>query len=107
VAVPSTRLDLGRLRADTPGVAHRAHLNNAGSGLMPRPVLDAMTDYLRHESEIGGYEAAAEATGRLEGVYDSVARLIGAARDEIALAQHATKWRSMPWPPPSASATAS
>jgi cysteine desulfurase/selenocysteine lyase len=90
--VPETaaRLDLSRLRADTPGVAHRVHLNNAGSGLMPQPVLDVMTDYLRREGEIGGYEAAAEAAGRLEGIYDSIARLIGAERDEIALTENAT-----------------
>lgn len=36
-------LDLVRLRAETPGVVNRIHLNNAGAGLMPRPVLEAMT----------------------------------------------------------------
>ena len=46
---------------------------------MPRPVLDAMTGHLRREAEIGGYEAADEAAARLDGVYDSVARLIGRA----------------------------
>ena len=35
-------LDLARLRAETPGSAHRMHLNNAGAALMPQPVLDAM-----------------------------------------------------------------
>ena len=45
-------LDLDRLRAETPGVQHRAHLDNAGAALMPRPVLDAMTSYLRREAEI-------------------------------------------------------
>jgi hypothetical protein len=50
-------LDLERLRAETPGVAARVHLNNAGAGLMPAPVLDAMIRYLRREAEIGGYEA--------------------------------------------------
>ena len=45
---------------------------------MPRPVLDAMTGHLRREAEIGGYEAAAEAAEALDGVYASVARLIGA-----------------------------
>ena len=83
-------LDLDRLRADTPGVRHRVHLNNAGAGLMPRPVLDAMTGHLRREAEIGGYEAAAEAAEALDGVYASVARLIGAERDEIALTENAT-----------------
>ncbi|MET3845649.1 aminotransferase class V-fold PLP-dependent enzyme [Bradyrhizobium sp. OAE829] len=83
-------IDLERLRAETPGVVSRVHLNNAGAGLMPLPVLQAMTDYLRREAEIGGYEAAAEAAARLDGVYDSVAGLIGAARDEIALTENAT-----------------
>ena len=83
-------IDLARLRAATPGVGHRIHLNNAGAGLMPAPALDAMVGYLRREAEIGGYEAADEAAARLDGVYDSVARLIGAARDEIALTENAT-----------------
>ena len=83
-------LDIERLRAETPGVAARVHLNNAGAGLMPSPVLDAMIGYLRREAEIGGYETAAESARRLDGVYDSVAGLIGAARDEIALTENAT-----------------
>jgi selenocysteine lyase/cysteine desulfurase len=83
-------MDLARLRDDTPGVLHRTHLNNAGAGLMPRPVLQAMTSYLQREAEIGGYEAAGEGAARLDAVYDSVARLVGAARDEIALTENAT-----------------
>ncbi len=83
-------LDLERIRAETPGVLHRVHLNNAGAGLMPRPVLAAMVGYLQREAEIGGYEAAGEAAARLDGVYDSVARLVNAGRDEIALTENAT-----------------
>jgi selenocysteine lyase/cysteine desulfurase len=83
-------LDLARLRADTPGVSTRIHLNNAGAGLMPSPVLEAMIGHLRREAEIGGYEAAAESKARLDGVYDSVAGLVGAASDEIALVENAT-----------------
>lgn len=83
-------IEIAKLRAETPGVAHRIHLNNAGAGLMPQPVLDAMVGHLGREAEIGGYEAAAEAAPRLDGVYDSVARLLGAERDEIALAENAT-----------------
>jgi cysteine desulfurase / selenocysteine lyase len=83
-------MDVERLRAETPGVPHRVHLNNAGASLMPRPVLEAMTGYLQREAEIGGYEAAAEAASRLDGVYDSIARLIGARRDEIAITENAT-----------------
>ncbi|CAM5775675.1 cysteine desulfurase [Labrys miyagiensis] len=81
---------LERLRADTPGIANRIHLNNAGAALMPRPVIEAMKDYLTREGDIGGYEAAGEAAARLDGVYDSVARLINARRDEIALMENAT-----------------
>jgi selenocysteine lyase/cysteine desulfurase len=81
---------LEHLRADTPGVAHRRHLNNAGSSLPPRPVLDAVTDYLRLESEIGGYEAADAERERIDAVYDAVARLVGARPDEIGLVENAT-----------------
>src|SRR4051812_48286725 len=83
-------LDIQRLRAETPGATSRVHLNNAGAGLMPAAVLDAMIGYLSREAEIGGYEAADEAVASLDGVYDSVARLIGASRDEIALTENAT-----------------
>lgn len=83
-------IDVAKVRSETPGVRHRVHLNNAGAGLMPQPVLDAMLRYLTREAEIGGYEAAAEAAEALDGVYDSVARLLGAGRDEIALTENAT-----------------
>lgn len=69
---------------------------------MPLPVLDAMTTYLRREAEIGGYEAGFEASAELDAAYDSVARLIGARREEIALTENATvAWQmafySLPW----------
>ena len=57
---------------------------------MPQPVLDAMIGYLQREATIGGYETAGEAAQRLDGVYDSVARLISGRRDEIALTENAT-----------------
>lgn len=83
-------LALDRLRAETPGIANRIHLNNAGAALMPAPVVDAVTSYLRREAEIGGYEAAEESAARLDSIYDSLARLVGGARDEIALTENAT-----------------
>ena len=39
-------IDLARVRADTPGVEHVAHLNNAGAALMPQPLLDAQLNPL-------------------------------------------------------------
>ena len=46
---------LERWRADTPGAAHRIHLNNAGASLMPRPVSGAITGHIAREVELGGY----------------------------------------------------
>jgi selenocysteine lyase/cysteine desulfurase len=84
-------IDLERARADTPGCTHVAHLNNAGSSLPPAPVLETVLSHLRRESEIGGYEAEDEAADRLDGAYDSIARLIGCARDEVAVIENATR----------------
>lgn len=79
------------LRAVTPGCAHVVHFNHAGSSLPPQPVLDAVIDHLRLEAEIGGYEAHDAAEARIEAVYDSIARLLNAHRDEIALVENATR----------------
>jgi cysteine desulfurase/selenocysteine lyase len=84
-------IDLERVRADTPGVAHVAHLNNAGSALPPRQVHDAVVDHLQREAEIGGYEAARERKDRWERTYDALARLLNAERDEIAVIENATR----------------
>ncbi len=87
----TTTLDVAALRADTPGVANVLHLNNAGMALPPRPVLDAVVGYLAREAAIGGMEAMVEATDRIADVYDAVAALIGAQRDEIAFMDSATR----------------
>jgi cysteine desulfurase / selenocysteine lyase len=84
-------LDVARARAETPGVEHVAHLNNAGAALAPAPVLDAVIGHLRREAEIGGYEAAAERREQIEHTYDVIARLIGARRDEVAIVENATR----------------
>lgn len=84
-------LDIDRLRADTPGVQHRIHLNNAGASLMPRPVLEAAQQHLQLESEIGGYEAAALAREASIGFYESVAQLLHAKPGQIAWSGSATQ----------------
>jgi selenocysteine lyase/cysteine desulfurase len=47
--------------------------------------------HLAREAAIGGVEAAAEAADRIADVYDAVATLIGARRDEIAFVESATR----------------
>lgn len=84
-------LDVPWLRSDTPGVANVLHFNNAGAALPPRPVLDAVTQHLAREAEIGAMEAMAEAADRGHEFYDAIARLIGAQPDEIAFAESATR----------------
>lgn len=83
-------IDLDRIRADTPAASRLAYLHNAGAALMPSPVVAAMKGHIDLESEIGGYAAADLEPDRLEAVYGSVARLLNAATDEIALVENAT-----------------
>ncbi|WP_427135124.1 aminotransferase class V-fold PLP-dependent enzyme [Pseudarthrobacter sp. S9] len=84
-------IDVEAVRSETRGVRRVVHLNNAGSALVPRPVMDTVVAHLRREEEIGGYEAAEEAADRLENVYSSVARLVGAEPKEIALAENGSR----------------
>ena len=87
----SPDLDLARVRADTPGCENVAHLNNAGAALMPRPVIDAVQEHIAREAQGGGYEAADQVAAELAHTYQAVADLIGAAADEIALLDSATR----------------
>lgn len=77
-------------RAETPGCAHRNHLNNAGAGLMPQPVVDAITDHVRLEAEIGGYEASDARAAEIARGYDALAEIVGARRENIAVVGSAT-----------------
>jgi selenocysteine lyase/cysteine desulfurase len=77
-------------RADTPGCAHRNHLNNAGAALMPQPVVDAITDHVKLESEIGGYEAADARLAEIASGYEALAEIIGARAENVAIVGSAT-----------------
>ncbi|MEE1761245.1 MULTISPECIES: aminotransferase class V-fold PLP-dependent enzyme [unclassified Streptomyces] len=83
-------MDIDALRRDTPGTAHRLHLNNAGAALLSRPTLDAVTAHLELEATIGGYEAARQEQDRIDATYTNLARLIGGRPDEIALFDNST-----------------
>jgi selenocysteine lyase/cysteine desulfurase len=84
-------MDIAAIRADTPGCQTALHLNNAGAALMPRPVYDTLTAHLAREYATGGYEAKDEAHERVEAVYGSIARLLNARPEEIAIVENATR----------------
>ena len=46
-------IDVERARKDTPGCERVLHLNNAGSSLPPRQVLDAVIGHLELEGRMG------------------------------------------------------
>ncbi|MBV9617548.1 MAG: aminotransferase class V-fold PLP-dependent enzyme [Ktedonobacteraceae bacterium] len=83
--------DLQQARQDTAGCRHVLHFNNAGSSLMPQPVLDATINHPQLEAQMGGYEAAEQAHDAIEHVYDAAAALVGCSRDEIAVLENATR----------------
>ena len=83
-------LDIAKIREETPGVSHGIHLLACGSALMPQPVVGAIIDHTQLEAQIGGYEAHKSRIDTLDATYDSVARLLNAKPQNIALVENAT-----------------
>src|SRR5476651_1748457 len=85
-------IDLNRIRRDTPGTVggKRAYLHNAGAALMPKPVINTIKRHIDLEAKIGGYAAAAREAQRHRNVYASIARLLNATPEEIAVTENAT-----------------
>jgi selenocysteine lyase/cysteine desulfurase len=83
--------ELEQWRADTPGVQSRIHFNNAGAGLMPQPVVDAMQSHITLEATIGGYEAADARQEAIADFYAAAAELLGTEAGNIAFAPSATE----------------
>ena len=91
-------LDVAQLRADTPGCEEIIHLNNAGAALSPRSVTNAVTDHLRLESQLGGYEAAEAAADKLIHTRSSIAQLLSVDAADIALTHSDTSaWTKAFW----------
>lgn len=85
-----TSEQIQHFRAETPGTAHRIHLNNAGAALMPQPVIDAIQRHFQLEIEIGGYEAEAAAQSDIEEYYNIMSRFLNCEPANIAYAANAT-----------------
>jgi len=86
-----TDADVLALRRETPGADRVLHFNNAGASLLATPVIRAVKDYLDLEAVAGGYEAQAARGDAVEHTYAAIAQLIGAAPDEIAVVDSATR----------------
>ena len=83
-------IDIEKIRAKTPGIEFSTHLLACGSSLMPKNVVDAITQHTQLEALMGGYEAEAKKTDELNNIYDIVAEHIGANSHEIALMENST-----------------
>jgi len=88
--MPFSPEHLRALRADSPSTAQLVHLNNAGAGLMPRPVLNVMLNYLEQEAAQGGYETAAARREEIGGFFTRLATLFGGRPDQYAFCSSAT-----------------
>ncbi len=84
-------VDVGGLRADTPGCAGWVFLDSAGASLVPRQVHEAVVAHLELESRVGGYEAQDRAAGLLESTGVEVAGLIGAGAGEVVFFEGASQ----------------
>lgn len=81
---------LSKARADTPGLAHAIFMNNAGASLRPAIVTETIKDFLDLEDRVGGHAAAEIKAGQLSQTYGSIATMIGAKAEEIALMESQT-----------------
>ena len=84
-------MNVEMLRADTPSCRSYVHANNAGASPVPEPVHQAVLRHLDLERRIGGYAAQEAAAQDLAAFYTEAAALIGAAPEEIAFTENATR----------------
>ena len=82
--------DLTQWRSDTPGCANQIHLNNAGAGLMPRSVLDAIISHLNREASFGAYESADDAEAAVGEAYANVAKVLATNPRNVAIVENST-----------------
>jgi len=85
--------EIQKFRDDTKGTSDCAHFNNAGASLPPDVVVESVIQYLSEEAVRGGYETEHKYREQLENVYQLIARLIHAEKEEVAIVENA----SMAW----------
>ncbi|MDP9048405.1 MAG: aminotransferase class V-fold PLP-dependent enzyme [Bacteroidota bacterium] len=82
--------EIAQFREDTPGCSNVIHLNNAGASLMPQPVIQAISEHIVLEGNIGGYEAAGLREDAISGFYTAAAKLLNTKPASIAFTANAT-----------------
>jgi selenocysteine lyase/cysteine desulfurase len=85
--------EIQRFRSETRGTSEWIHFNNAGASLPPDEVVETVIHYLSEEATLGGYEMEYKYREQLGNVYQLIARLIHAEKDEVAIVENA----SMAW----------
>ncbi|WP_278381310.1 aminotransferase class V-fold PLP-dependent enzyme [Chryseobacterium arthrosphaerae] len=83
-------MDLNTIRQDTIGCSDKIFLNSAGSSLMPKIVVETITNYLYHEQKIGGYMAAGRNAESIGQFYEEAAKLINTRPSNIAFVNSST-----------------
>ncbi len=83
-------MNIENLREQTPGCKGKIHFNNAGASLMPKSVIDAMTQHIELEATIGGYESADLKSKEIAGFYESTSQLLNSSPGNIAFTSSAT-----------------
>lgn len=83
-------MDLNTIRQDTIGCSDKIFLNSAGSSLMPKIVVETITNYLYHEQQMGGYMAAGRNAESIGQFYEEAAKLINTRPSNIAFVNSST-----------------
>lgn len=91
-------MDIQKIRRDLVNQSKLIHFNNAGASLPPKIVVEKMTEYLEYEASSGGYETAHIYQDTLEKLYEYLAQLLNAHKEEIAFLGSATyAWNMAFW----------
>lgn len=83
-------MNLEEIRKDIIDCDNKIFLNSAGSSLMPKSVVEKITEYLKEEEKKGGYFVAENSLGKIEQFYSEASKLINAQAHNLAFTHDAT-----------------
>lgn len=83
-------MNIEQIRLDTVGCHDKIFLNSAGSSMMPKIVISKMTEYIKQEELLSGYEVAKNRTNQIQEFYIEIGKLINCEAKNIAFMYNAT-----------------